>query len=185
SAAVIDLVPFQAAFDKLIELRPKDTHLIVCRARDHLRYGRNKEAAADYRRVIRERPAGEDWFEACEACLLTGDEASYRDLCQGLIAKAGDKPDAFICFVLARTGSLSAASGVDPARLIGWAKQALESSRPAWYPHALGLAHYRAGNYQEAINQLEQSKATPWSDLANGQNWLVLAIAPAQSAPPV
>jgi hypothetical protein len=55
-----------------MERRPGDANLIISRARDHLRHGRNKEAAADYRRVIRQRPVDEDWLEACEACLLTG-----------------------------------------------------------------------------------------------------------------
>jgi serine/threonine protein kinase/tetratricopeptide (TPR) repeat protein len=184
SAVVFDLIPFQTAFDKLIELRPKDTHLIVCRARDHLRHGRNKEAAADYRRVIRERPVSEDWLEACEAYVLTGDESGYRELCQALIEKAGDKPDPFTCFVLARCSSLSGTSGLEPARLIAWAKQALEGSRPAWYLHALGLARYRAGDFEAAIKQLEQSNGTAWTDIAKGQNWLVLAMAHAKAGRP-
>jgi tetratricopeptide (TPR) repeat protein len=181
SAAVMYLVPFKAAFDKLIELRPADTHLIVCRARDHFRRGRFKEAAADYRRVIYERPVSQDWLEACEICLLTGDKAGYRDLCAAMIEKAGDKPDQFACFVLARCGGLSAASGVEPAKLIGWANQALASERPPWYLHALGLAHYRAGDYEAAINALEQSIGTGWADQGKGQNWLVLAMAHAKA----
>jgi tetratricopeptide (TPR) repeat protein len=181
SAAVIDLVPFKAAFDKLIEIRPADTHLIVCRARDHFRRGRFTEAAADYSRVIHERPVSEDWLEACEICLLTGDEAGHRELCRALIEKAGDKPAAFDCFVLARCCGLSRSSGIEPARLVGWANQALESGRPPWYLHALGLAHYRAGDYEAAISALEQSIGTGWADQGKGQNWLVLAMVHAKA----
>jgi tetratricopeptide (TPR) repeat protein len=181
SAAVFDLIPLQAAFGKLIELRPKDAHLIVCRARDHFRRGRFIEAAADYRRVIHERPVSEDWLEACEVSLLTGDGAGYRELCRALIEKAGDKAAAFDCFVLARCCGLSPSSGIEPARLIGWANQALESGRPPWFLHALGLAHYRAGDYEAAINALEQSNGTGWADQGKGQNWLVLAMARAKA----
>jgi tetratricopeptide (TPR) repeat protein len=181
SAAVIDLVPFKAAFDKLIEIRPADTHLIVCRARDHFRRGRFAEAAADYRRVIHERPVSEDWLEACEICLITGDEAGCRELCRALIEKAGDKPAALECFVLARCCGLSRSSGIEPARLIGWANQAQESGRPPWYLHALGLAHYRAGDYKAAIKVLEESNGTGWADQGKGQNWLVLAMAHANA----
>lgn len=184
STAVFEMLPMQAAFDKLIELRPDDTHLVVCRARDHLRRGRYKEAAADYRRVIHRRPVSEDWLEACESYLLIGDTAGYRELCKALIELAGDNPDPFACFVLARCGGLSAASGVSPARLIGWAKQAVESGPTSYYLHALGLAHYRAGELDEAIKQLKRSNAAGWNDTARGQNWLVLAMAHAKAGQP-
>src|SRR5215831_6549752 len=184
SAAVIDLVPFKAAFNKLIELRPDDTHLVVCRGRYHLIRGQYAEAAADYRRVISMRPLSEDWLEACEAYLLSGDPAGYRNLCQALIGKAGEKLEPFDYFVLARCGGLSPASEVAPSRLIDCAKKALESGTAPWYLHALGLAHYRAGEFEEAIKQLEQSNASGWSDEAKSQNWLVLAMAHARAGRP-
>jgi tetratricopeptide (TPR) repeat protein len=184
SLAILELVHFKAAFDKLIEERPKDTHLIVCRARDHFRRGRFAEAAADYHRVIHECPVSEDWLEACEVSLLTGDDAGYRELCRALIEKAGDKPAAFDCFVLARCCGLSPSSGIEPARLIGWTNQALESEKLPWYLHALGLANYRAGDYEAAINALEQSNGTRWAEFGKGQNWLVLAMAHAKAGRP-
>jgi serine/threonine protein kinase/tetratricopeptide (TPR) repeat protein len=92
SRAVDNLLLYPDAFEKLIELRPKDTHLIVCRARNHLRHGRFSEAAADYRLVIRERPVSEDWFEAGAALFLAGDEDGYRGICRLFIERAGKKP---------------------------------------------------------------------------------------------
>jgi hypothetical protein len=86
-----------------------------------------------------------------------------------LIEKAGEKPTLFDSFVLARCCGLSLASNVEPARLKGWANQALESDRSGWYLHALGMAHYRAGDYDEAINALEQSNGTVWADSGKGQ----------------
>jgi hypothetical protein len=46
------------------------------------------------------------------------------------------------------------------------------------------LAHYRAGEFEQAIGQLEQSNATGWSDEAKAQNWLVLAMAHARAGRP-
>jgi tetratricopeptide (TPR) repeat protein len=131
--------------------------------------------------VIEERPVSEDWLEACEVCLLTGDEAGYRQLCLALIAKAGDQPTPFGAFVLARTGGLSPASGVEAARLVAWSNQALESSTPAYFQHAAGLADYRAGDMETAIRHLEGSNNTSWTEDAKGQNWFVLAMAHAHS----
>ena len=184
SAAVVSFVPYQAAFEKLIELRPDDTHLVVCRGRDHLARGRYTDAAADYRRIIATRPASEDWVEAGEAYLLSGDAAGYRDLCQALIGKAGEKLEPFDYFVLARCGGLSPSSEVAPSRLIDCAKKALDSGSAPWYQHALGLAHYRAGAFEHAIEQLEQSNASGWGDEAKSQNWLVLAMAHARAGRP-
>jgi serine/threonine protein kinase/tetratricopeptide (TPR) repeat protein len=184
SAAVINLVPFKAAFDKLIELRPDDTHLVVCRGRYHLIRGQYAEAAADYRRVISMRPVSEDWLEACEAYLLSSDAAGYRNLCQALVGKAGEKLEPFDYFVLARCGGLSPASEVAPSRLIDCAKKALESGTAPWYLHALGLAYYRAGEFEDAIKPLEQSNAAGWADEAKAQNWLVLAMAHARASRP-
>jgi serine/threonine protein kinase/Flp pilus assembly protein TadD len=183
-AAVLDMVSFKAAFGRLIELRPTDTLLIVCRARDHLSRGRFTEAAAEYRRVIQERPVSFDWLEACEVSLLTGDEAGYRELCRALIEKAGDKPTSFGFSLLARCCGLSDASGVEPARLVGWASQALENVRLPHFLHALGLAHYRAAGYKAAIEPLEESNRSSCADSGKGQNWLVLAMAHAKAGRP-
>ena len=46
-----------------------------------------------------------------------------------------------------------------------------------WYLHALGLAHYRAGQFVEAIQRLEESNTGNWVDEGKMQNRLVLAMA--------
>ncbi len=184
SYTVFSFLAYPAAFEKLMALRPNDTHLVVCRAREHFRFGRLKEAAAEYQKVIRQRPISEDWLEACEICLLTNHQAGYRQLCHALIEKAGDNPTPFGAFVLARTCGLSTSNGVEPARLVAWANQALESGEPAYFLHAAGLANYRAGDLKTAINHLEQSNNAGWSDDAKGQNWFVLAMAHARSGRP-
>jgi tetratricopeptide (TPR) repeat protein len=43
------------------------------------------------------------------------------------------------------------------------------------YLHALGLAHYRAGQFDKAIEQLHKSIKGNWG--GNAANWLVLAMA--------
>jgi tetratricopeptide (TPR) repeat protein len=65
--------------------------------------------------------------------------------------------------------------------LIGWANQALETSSPPYFLHASGLAHYRAGDHEEAIKRLQQSNSMGWTAIAKGQNWLVLALAHAKA----
>jgi Flp pilus assembly protein TadD len=90
---------------------------------------------------------------------------------------------------MARLAGLSPASGVEPVRLIKWAVQSLNQERSSPFLHALGLAHFRAGEFDEAIKQLEKSNVLEanekdWNDRAKGQNWLVLAMAHAKAGQP-
>src|SRR5262249_24110044 len=81
-------------------------------------------------------------------------------------------------FILARTGSVLDGPPVDPARLVVWGRQAVEVPPPIqpWCIHALGVAHYRAGQYDLAIQRLEESLRAIWTN-GNAQNRLRLALA--------
>src|SRR5262249_12907433 len=49
--------------------------------------------------------------------------------------------------------------------------------RAAWYLHTLGLAHYRAGQFDEAVRRLQESTALTPAWAADVDNWLALALA--------
>jgi Flp pilus assembly protein TadD len=46
-----------------------------------------------------------------------------------------------------------------------------------WHLHALGLAHYRAGQYDQAIRRVRESLERDPKWPAQAVNWLVLAMA--------
>src|SRR5262249_61711634 len=65
-----------------------------------------------------------------------------------------------------------------PALLVSLMERSAGATRPAYLLHALGLAHYRAGQYQKAITYLEQSrKKYPLWDQETIVNGFVLALA--------
>jgi lipopolysaccharide biosynthesis regulator YciM len=82
-----------------------------------------------------------------------------------------------IAYLAARTCVLGPNASDDPAGVVGLAGQAVaDDPKCPWYLHTLGMAHYRAGEFDRAIQRLRESNdAEPaWS--ANVVNWLGLAM---------
>ena len=173
----VELAQWDQAFARAVELRPKDGMLWIGRGRYLGRRGRWKEAAEAYARVIATRPLerNEEWYEYACLLLLAGDTAGYRRFCQEQIARAGTVKDPFLAYVLARTCG-QAPGAADPAQVVRWGEQAVRSERNAWFLHTLGLALYRAGQYEQAIKLLEESDRANWGQRTL-LNWLALALA--------
>jgi WD40 repeat protein/serine/threonine protein kinase/Flp pilus assembly protein TadD len=171
-----ELLPRQKVFERLLELRPGEGLLWVTRARDRARRSQWAQAAADYARGIESRPPSEDWFECACVRLILGDTAGYRRLCKRLVERAGPEPEPAVAFVLARTCALAPDAGVEPAQAVRWGERAAAGQPDTAYVlHALGLAYYRAGKYEQAVARLTESDSSRWD--ATYLNWLALALA--------
>jgi hypothetical protein len=59
------------------------------------------------------------------------------------------------------TCALSPDSEIDPAVAIRLAEQSLQRGPVAWHLLALGLAHYRARDYEAALKSLREAEAIP------------------------
>jgi tetratricopeptide (TPR) repeat protein len=146
---------------------------------DRSRWG---DAARQLARVIELRPRDpEPWLMQAGFLILAGDTAGYRSFCQrlrdDLYPKLEPGGDGRPAYLLART-CLLAPGGVEPAAGVRLAEEALAAApQYAWYLHALALAHYRAGQYQRAVERLQESiKVDPgWAGRVD--DWLILALA--------
>jgi tetratricopeptide (TPR) repeat protein len=126
---------------------------------------------------VRSRAAGIEWFEYAGVLTLAGDVASARDFVAWAVARAGTPVAPDVAFLLARTVGTAPELARDSTQALHWADEAVARSKPPWYLYALGLALYRAGQYPEAIERLEESDAG-WSDIhGKTQVRLVLAMA--------
>jgi WD40 repeat protein/tetratricopeptide (TPR) repeat protein len=165
-----ELAHWPKTLDRLLELRPHDSQLWVARARYRARQSKWDAAVADYRRTDQDRPVSEEFLEQACALLIVGDQAGYRDLCRRLAERAGANPDPFTAFVLARTCSAGPDALADPQRAVHWGEQAVSSvaNPPGWYLHALGMACFRAGQPERALQVLTR----PWHPM----NSLALAM---------
>jgi hypothetical protein len=74
-------------------------------------------------------------------------------------------------------------SGTDPLRATQFIEQARRDKQlprggsGAAYLHVLGTAHYRAGQWEVAVERLRQSLATDPNRIGTSLNWPVLALA--------
>jgi tetratricopeptide (TPR) repeat protein len=119
----------------------------------------------------------DEFLYACRLLLL-GETNQYEQFCRELVARPGQPADDCGATALARVCVVGASNAVAPERLVNWATIGVNRRTDAARLHVLGLAYYRAGRYQRAIETLQQSNAGHgWSSLAKSQNWLVLAMA--------
>jgi tetratricopeptide (TPR) repeat protein len=110
-------------------------------------------------------------------CLLAKeDRGGYHRVCRELVDRFGKSDTLDSAYLAARVSMLSSAdSGIKPAVAIRLAKRALAGERTAWRLQALGLAHYRAREYKEALQWLDVADATRWA--GNLSTALVQAMA--------
>lgn len=112
-------------------------------------------------------------FEIACAQRIVGDDRGYRQTFSSFRDQAGEHPTPFAAFTLARTAGLAEQDPDLARKAVDWAELSLTDDPRPWKIHALGLAHYRAGDYDAAIDALQESLETGWSDL---QNQLALAL---------
>jgi tetratricopeptide (TPR) repeat protein len=116
--------------------------------------------------------------EFSEVCRLlgTGDREGARKLCAHMVKRSAETKEAKEIYLIARMCVLAPDSGVDPGEAVRLAERAVKDEATAWYLHALGLAHYRAGQLDLAIEWLQKAdQSIDWRGRPN--NWLVLAMA--------
>jgi tetratricopeptide (TPR) repeat protein len=179
SMRALKLARWERAYARLLELRPDDEQLWCVRGRYHALRSHWEPAAADFARGVRSAPPNsEEWCEHACLRLIVGDHEGYRAFVRAICRRAGRTEDPSVAFVLARTATMTAEPVVEPAQAVRWAEQAVASAPNAWFLHVLGLAHYRAGQLDQAIQRLEESNAGAWgSPGGKQQNQLVLAMA--------
>src|SRR5262245_10288477 len=97
--------------------------------------------------------------------LLSGRVEAYRRLRAGLLGRFGDTADPETALHVAMACSLAPAGAKDTARLLELAKKAQRPELPAerWRLFLVGLAHYRVGQFEQAIRFFEENTDTPSS----------------------
>jgi tetratricopeptide (TPR) repeat protein len=94
--------------------------------------------------------------------LIQGDSEGYDRFCREMLQRVPQTEDHFEAYVLVRTCTMGRQSPVDPAQAVQWAKQAVAGDQPPWYFHALGLAQYRAAQFDEALQSFSRANVEAW-----------------------
>jgi tetratricopeptide (TPR) repeat protein len=119
-------------------------------------------------------PLRDDDFAYACLFLIRGSSDGFNQFCQGMIKRAARTGEHFEAFVLARTCGMAGKTPVDPARAVQWANQALAGAQHPWYLHALGLAQYRAGQFDQALQSFTKADSKEWT--YRELNWFGLAL---------
>jgi WD40 repeat protein/serine/threonine protein kinase len=156
----------------------RDQFLLGNRARAYAELGHWPKAAAELARAIDAGSTDEYvWYGWAVLCLQSGDLTSYRSKCRLLIDHFGSTRNRQKRYMLALICTLGPCATEDPGRTVAMADQVVAAVPD--YPdvlHVRGAALYRAGRFQESIDQLQEVvKARPRGGQV--EDWLFLAMA--------
>ena len=93
-------------------------------------------------------------FEVACCHLIVDDLEGYHQVANRFRELAGEMPNPFNAFVLARTAGLAAQTPELAKQAVGWGQHGLTNGPRPWEAHALDLAIYRAGDHVAAIARL-------------------------------
>jgi serine/threonine protein kinase/WD40 repeat protein/tetratricopeptide (TPR) repeat protein len=134
------------------------------------------KAAPDFTELLRLSPEKiEFWCEHASVLLLKEDHEGYRGVCRAVLKRFGDSQDHVEQYLLARILALAPHDAARPAEAVERARTATARSQGGSFPHTLALAHYRAGQFADALEQAGKSlDDKAWG--AQVVNWLLLAM---------
>jgi serine/threonine protein kinase/Flp pilus assembly protein TadD len=166
------------AFSEAIRLHPDHVSVWVERSDLLTRLGLWDLAAADYAREmeLREPETTIRWFQHLLLRRAIGDEEGCRKTARAMRARfAGTLKESFV-EEMVRSSLLMP----DPAAPLPQLLELCREVAPNWpdsMPYILGTAHYRAGQYDEAIHRLEEALAVQPQLPINQLSYPVLAMA--------
>jgi hypothetical protein len=98
--------------------------------------------------------------------LRAGDIRGYRLACQEMIDKFGQTKNPFIAHRVAWTSFLLPDAVSDQKLLMELAQRSVDGAREdPWTGMTLGLAYYRAGQFEKAIKQLQPYAEVQWCQI--------------------
>jgi WD40 repeat protein len=165
-----------SAYSRALASPGRAATLRTDRARVYRRLGRWREAAIDFGKWLEAQPDDLDPGLAQFACtlLLAGDESRYRLVCARALARHG-KEDARVGHGIARVCVIGPGGIPAPEEAVRLARRAVAAQPTPWCRHTLGLAYYRAGQYEQAAACFRESLQQP--GYYPVVNWLGLALA--------
>jgi tetratricopeptide (TPR) repeat protein len=169
------LARWDKVFERVAELRPEEPTLWIGRAQFRALHSQWAEAASDYAKVIHTRRLNEESADYATLLLLLSDRSGYQRFCKELVAQAGE-PQGFEAYSLARVCSIGRPEGIDAQRVVDLANRGM-GDRPPWALTVLGMAEYRAGQFDRAIEHFRESNTLRRGWQLRARNYFGLAMA--------
>jgi serine/threonine protein kinase len=178
-AANLRLDDAQLALTKAAALRP-DNAVVWSELSDlHTRLGLWDAAAGDYAREfeVHEPDSTERWYQHALLYLSQDDVAGYLEVRRRMQVHFRGTANPFFMIELVRTSALSPAVDPEIERMVRLAEELLPGHSWEWYhPYITGLAYYRAGRYDDAVDKLRTSLAADENLIVRALSFPVLAM---------
>jgi serine/threonine-protein kinase len=170
----------EADLTRAVRLRPEDPRVWIERAHLYIRLGLWELAGPDVARFFALQEPAVPWNYHLHAMLRlhAGDAPGYREVCARMRERfAGTKHfDAATCLV--RTCALAPDPDGDPTWLVEMGQNLVRiEPRHPWVAYVLGVAHYRAGQYEQAVQSCRRSLALNPIWQVQALNGPILALA--------
>ena len=94
-----------------------------------------------------------------------------------MLTRAGKTQDPLLTYAVTRTLALASPPVVDSEQLANWAARTMAFDNIDWKLHTAGLACYRAGQHERAVEHFLASLKGGWTDAGVALNHLGLAMA--------
>jgi serine/threonine protein kinase/Flp pilus assembly protein TadD len=168
-----------AALTKAVQLRPDHVSVWVERGDLYALLGLWDLAAVDF---ARERELGQPdaimrWHRHALLSLYVGDADGYRKVCRRMREHFSGTVKMSFATEVIRTCILAPGPDADFAQLVELAQHALDDSPGSYRLYLLGIAQYRAGQYEPAVRRLRESLRGPPDWVGREISYPVLAMA--------
>ena len=148
------------AFSRAIDLRPEYAPARRGRANMYRRLGLTELAKADLQALfdLQEPEGSAEWYWAAVLNADHDDNIGYRQVCLRMRDRFAGADDLVPLADLVRSAVLMPNDVIEPADLVQWSETLVR-----WFSHDrlflfdLGAAHYRAGQYRQAIQRCNEA----------------------------
>jgi serine/threonine protein kinase/tetratricopeptide (TPR) repeat protein len=168
-----------AALSKAVALRPDHVSVRLERGELNAHLGLWDLAAADFAEAfaLQEPDTTPHWYRHAVLRLHVGDADGYRRVCRRMRERFGGTIHGPFAHELIRACALAPGDGVEWAPLVELAQNLDEEDRNWYSLYLLGIAHYRAGQDEQAVRRLRESLTIQpdWSPRFMGYPILALA----------
>jgi WD40 repeat protein/tetratricopeptide (TPR) repeat protein len=165
--------------DRLLAANPSESQFWADRGQAHAQLAQWQEASRDYARACQlGNPDLQVWFNHACLRLYLGDEKTYRQVCETLLARQAATNNPADLNDVAAACSLAPRAVPNLERIVRLAEKpfAKDPDNPAFL-QILCAALYRAGYYEEAVDRLQDAIVKSSETTGAVINWLFLAMA--------
>jgi Flp pilus assembly protein TadD len=156
-----------AAYREAIRLNPNDARAHHNLSQCYAIRGEWDKAAAQTGTAIKLAPSDDIlWMRHATFLLRSGDIKGYRLACKVMVEKGGRTKNPFIAHRVAWTCFLLSDAVSDQQLLMELAQRSVDGApNDPWTGMTLGLAHYRSGQFEKAIKQLQPYAEVEWCEI--------------------